>query len=325
MWTPGYWAYGADGYYWVAGAWVPSPYEGALWTPPYWGWGGGGYLFHAGYWGPAVGYYGGINYGFGYMGVGFVGGEWREHHFFYNTAIVNVNRTYIHHTYINRTIIRDHTIVNNNHIAFSGGLHGVQHEPTPQERRAMHEQHMAPTRFQEQHAQEARMNRENSFNVNHGRPQNAVLNRPLAAEHTTAPRNRGNERNGVIANRNMGENRNDRKMQPINRPVQGNARENGNARITANPQQQRPFAQDSRQQRQQQQERTVQQQRSMNENRANQNRAQERQQSRPQQESRPQAQPNRAPQQQNRPQAQQQRAPQFRQAPQPRAESRRGR
>ena len=46
MWTPGYWAYGDDGYYWVPGAWVPAPYEGALWTPPYWGWSGGIYVFH---------------------------------------------------------------------------------------------------------------------------------------------------------------------------------------------------------------------------------------------------------------------------------------
>ena len=34
MWTPGYWGYGPDGYYWVPGAWVPAPYVGALWTPP---------------------------------------------------------------------------------------------------------------------------------------------------------------------------------------------------------------------------------------------------------------------------------------------------
>jgi hypothetical protein len=27
MWTPGYWAYGPDGYFWVPGAWVPAPYE----------------------------------------------------------------------------------------------------------------------------------------------------------------------------------------------------------------------------------------------------------------------------------------------------------
>ena len=37
MWSPGYWAYGDDGYYWVPGTWVPAPYEGALWTPGYWG------------------------------------------------------------------------------------------------------------------------------------------------------------------------------------------------------------------------------------------------------------------------------------------------
>src|ERR1700749_4492975 len=46
MWTPGYWAYGPDGYYWVPGAWVPAPYAGALWTPPYWGFSGGAYVFH---------------------------------------------------------------------------------------------------------------------------------------------------------------------------------------------------------------------------------------------------------------------------------------
>ncbi len=33
------------------------------------------YVFHPGYWGQHVGYYGGVNYGFGYMGIGFVGGE----------------------------------------------------------------------------------------------------------------------------------------------------------------------------------------------------------------------------------------------------------
>ena len=76
MWTPGYWAYGDDGYYWVPGTWVPAPYVGALWTPGYWGWGGGLYVWHPGYWGPHVGYYGGVNYGFGYMGIGFVGGMW---------------------------------------------------------------------------------------------------------------------------------------------------------------------------------------------------------------------------------------------------------
>jgi len=86
IWTPGYWAYGPDGYYWVDGAWVYPPYVGALWTPGYWGWGVGGYFWTPGYWGRTVGYYGGINYGFGYFGVGFYGGYWNGGHFFYNSA-----------------------------------------------------------------------------------------------------------------------------------------------------------------------------------------------------------------------------------------------
>ena len=77
MWTPGYWAYGPDGYYWVPGAWVPAPEPGLLWTPPYWGWGRRSISLPSGYWGPHVGFYGGVNYGFGYMGIGFAGGEWR--------------------------------------------------------------------------------------------------------------------------------------------------------------------------------------------------------------------------------------------------------
>ena len=86
IWTPGYWAWGPDGYYWVEGAWVMPPYMGALWTPGWWGWGTGGYFWHAGYWGRTVGYYGGINYGFGYFGTGFYGGYWNGGHFWYNRA-----------------------------------------------------------------------------------------------------------------------------------------------------------------------------------------------------------------------------------------------
>ena len=81
MWTPGYWGWGDDGYYWIPGTWVEAPQPGFLWTPGYWGFEGGSYLFHAGYWGPHVGFYGGINYGFGYFGVGFYGGYWNGGHF----------------------------------------------------------------------------------------------------------------------------------------------------------------------------------------------------------------------------------------------------
>ena len=86
IWTPGYWAWNGYGYVWVQGAWVAPPYVGALWTPGYWGGGPYGYFWNAGYWGPTVGYYGGINYGFGYFGIGFYGGYWGGGHFWYNSA-----------------------------------------------------------------------------------------------------------------------------------------------------------------------------------------------------------------------------------------------
>jgi WXXGXW repeat (2 copies) len=186
IWTPGYWAYGDDGYYWVPGAWVPAPYEGALWTPPYWGWNDGIYVFHPGYWGLHVGYYGGVNYGFGYFGLGFVGGEWHGREFAYNTAVVNVNRTVIHNTYVNETVIHNTTIVNN-HVAYAGGPGGIRHDPTREERVAMNEQHVAPTSFQQQHIQAARMDRASYFKANNGHPQNVVMTRPLPAEHRPAP------------------------------------------------------------------------------------------------------------------------------------------
>src|SRR5262249_20289954 len=79
IWTPGYWAYGDDGFFWVPGTWVLIPEPGLLWTPGYWGWDDGGfYVFHDGYWGLHVGFYGGIDYGFGYVGFGYQG-RYLEH------------------------------------------------------------------------------------------------------------------------------------------------------------------------------------------------------------------------------------------------------
>ena len=76
LWTPGYWAYGDYGYYWVPGTWVQPPEPGLLWTPGYWGWSGNNYAFYPGYWGTNVGFYGGVNYGYGYGGDGYGGGRW---------------------------------------------------------------------------------------------------------------------------------------------------------------------------------------------------------------------------------------------------------
>lgn len=175
IWTPGYWAYGDEGYFWVPGTWVLAPRPGLLWTPGYWGWGGGVYLWHAGYWGPHVGFYGGVNYGFGYGGVGFVGGMWAGEHFRYNTAVTRVNTTVIHNTYVNNTVI------NNNHTSFNGGSGGLAARPNAEERSYEREQHSAPTAVQRSHENGASTNRANFASVNHGNPEHAAVSRPTQA------------------------------------------------------------------------------------------------------------------------------------------------
>ena len=174
LWTPGYWAYGPEGYYWVPGVWVAPPRVGLLWTPGYWGFVGGVYGWHAGYWGPHVGFYGGINYGFGYGGVGFVGGRWDGGHFAYNTAVVNVNRTVIRNVYVDRTVV---TNVNVNAHASFNGEGGVNARPTADEQRWSHEEHVAPTANQMQHEQTFRNDHNALASVNHGQPHTVAMNR----------------------------------------------------------------------------------------------------------------------------------------------------
>jgi len=94
LWTPGYWAYRAGAYVWVPGAWVLPPQAGLLFTPGYWDLVDGVYLWHRGYWGVHVGYYGGVNYGFGYPGAGFFGGRWEGGRFFYNREASNVGERF---------------------------------------------------------------------------------------------------------------------------------------------------------------------------------------------------------------------------------------
>jgi hypothetical protein len=177
LWTPGYWAYGPEGYYWVPGVWVRPPAVGLLWTPGYWGWGGSAFIFHEGYWGPHVGFYGGINYGFGYGGTGFWGGRWEGGHFAYNTAVVNVNRTVIRNTYVENVHV---TNVNatNIHTSFNGGAGGIQARPSGDEDRWSHENHIAPTGVQQQHVQMAHADRSNFASANGGHPVNAAFSRP---------------------------------------------------------------------------------------------------------------------------------------------------
>jgi WXXGXW repeat (2 copies) len=165
IWTPGYWAYGPDGYYWVAGTWILAPQPGLLWTPGYWGFVNGSYLWNAGYWGPTVGFYGGVNYGFGYFGTGFAGGRWVGRNFDYNTAVMNVNRNVVHNTYVDRSVIRNTT----NRTSFNGPG-GITVRPTAAETAAGRERRVGPTAAQTGIERNAGANRNNLYSVNRGRP-----------------------------------------------------------------------------------------------------------------------------------------------------------
>ncbi len=175
LWTPGYWAYGDEGYFWVPGVWVQPPTVGYLWTPGYWGWGGNAFLFHAGYWGPHIGFYGGVNYGFGYGGVGYQGGYWNHGAFAYNRSVNNINVTNIHNTY-NQTVIVNNNVTNNR-VSYNGGNGGLQARANAQEQVAAREQHVQPTQNQVQHQQFASQNRAQLASVNHGTPAIAAQGR----------------------------------------------------------------------------------------------------------------------------------------------------
>ena len=145
-----------------------------MWTPGYWGWGGSAYLWHAGYWGPRVGFYGGINYGFGYTGVGYAGGYWNRGVFSYNTAVTNVNVNVVHNTY-NRTVVENTSVTR---VSYNGGTGGITAQPTAQERLALSDRHRAPTAMQVQHERLASTDRAQLASVNHGTPGVTATRRP---------------------------------------------------------------------------------------------------------------------------------------------------
>ncbi len=174
LWTPGYWAWSDDdGYYWVPGTWVVAP-VGLLWTPGYWGWNDGAYLWNAGYWGPHVGFYGGINYGYGYGGNGFYGGEWRGGNYYYNTAVTRVDNVHITNVYVNRTVI----VNNESHVAFNGGQGGVMARPTAQQEAFAREPHREAIPAQVQQRDAASHNRALFARENNGRPAVAATAKP---------------------------------------------------------------------------------------------------------------------------------------------------
>ncbi len=181
IWTPGYWAWDGDDYFWVPGTWITPPQVGFLWTPGYWGWGGTGFLFYEGYWGPQVGFYGGINYGFGYFGNGYEGGRWDRGHFYYNRSVNNINVTQIHNVY-NTTVVNNSSNVAR--VSYNGGNGGVSARPTAAEESFARERHVGPTSAQNLQVQQARANPQLKASANHGKP-------PIAATSKSGAFNDG--------------------------------------------------------------------------------------------------------------------------------------
>ena len=178
VWTPGYWAWGDDlqDYYWVPGTWVEAPQPEYLWTPGYWAAEEGVFLFHPGYWGPQVGFYGGVNYGYGYTGNGYQGGYWRDGRMYYNRSVVNVGSAHITNVY-NRTVINNVTI---NRVSYNGGRGGIDARPNSEQQAAARERHVDYTTAQRQHQQEASRTPGLRLSENRGAPSIAATPRPAA-------------------------------------------------------------------------------------------------------------------------------------------------
>jgi hypothetical protein len=190
IWTPGYWAWGPDGYYWAPGTWVLAPEVGLYWTPGYWGWGDDVYVWHAGFWGPTVGFYGGIDYGFGYTGVGYVGGYWRGGVFVYNRSVNRIDTTEIHNTYYKTVEDRSFS-----HVSYNGGRGGIDARPTARQEAAARERRIGATAAQVRQERLARSDRQQLASENRGRPAVAATQRPGDFQYGSVAARGGAERN----------------------------------------------------------------------------------------------------------------------------------
>jgi len=180
-----------------------------------------------------VGFYGCINYGFGYTGVGFWGGEWRGREFVYNRSVTNINTTIIHNTY-NRTVV-----VNNvTNVSYNGGPRGIQARASERERIAERDRHIEARHEQIEHEHAARSDRRQWASENHGRPAVAASGRPgefhrdvvaarvdnRADHRTDRPEDHRADRLSNVAHDNRNASRNDRSASAVNR--ENNSRPN---------------------------------------------------------------------------------------------------
>jgi hypothetical protein len=178
IWSPGYWDGSPDGYYWVPGTWVLAPEPGLLWTPGYWAWDGDAYAWTPGYWANDVGFYGGVNYGYGYFGVGYDGGVWSGDVFEYNTYVTRVDAGFRHHHHV---YFDPRVYVNRSHyrISYDGGRDGLRAHADARELRASHGRHFGMTSAQRGHVLAASHDRSLLARYNHGRPNRLAVSHPL--------------------------------------------------------------------------------------------------------------------------------------------------
>ena len=176
VWTPGYWDWSddADDYYWVPGTWVEPPDTGLLWTPGYWRFYDGRYLFSDGYWGPQVGFYGGVDYGYGYGGSGYSGGRWQGSEFYYNSQANNLGRHGI------GAIYSQGVSSNASRVSFNGGPGGLRFAPAQAEIAAAQTRHAPQTRDQREQVRMASAQPQLRASVNRGSPSIAATSRPGA-------------------------------------------------------------------------------------------------------------------------------------------------
>jgi hypothetical protein len=153
---------------------VQPPAVGLLWTPGYWGWRDGIYVWNAGYWGPHIGFYGGVNYGFGYGGLGYEGGRWVNGVFAYNRTVNNFGGVTITNVYEKTVVVAPGA----SRVSFNGGSGGIMLKATVEEEAAAHERHVAAIPAQLEQERTAGNNRALLASENRGQPPIAATTKP---------------------------------------------------------------------------------------------------------------------------------------------------
>ena len=142
--------------------------------------------FHRGFWGPHIGFYGGINYGFGYTGVGYHGGYWRGNNFYYNRSVNRVNTNITTST----TAPSSSTTSTASPTTAAEAASPTDHGQPRSKPCAAREPRPCPLRSSTSAKQHK--NRQQFYNVNRGRPAMVAAPRPIAAQPGFTHPNPGN-------------------------------------------------------------------------------------------------------------------------------------